>query len=117
MYQLAQINIGRMLGPFDSSVMSGFVALLSEINALAYSSLGFVWHLQSGAKDAATLKTFKDEMILVNMSVWESLEALSSFVYRSAHTDVLKRRREWFEKLEGAYTVLVVGSCWASPDG
>ncbi len=106
MYQLAQINIGRMLGPIDSSLMASFVALLAEVNALADSSPGFVWRLQSSTGNATTLRPFKDEMILVNMSTWESVEALSGFVYRSAHTDVLKRRREWFEKFEGAYTAL-----------
>lgn len=106
MYQLAQINIGRMLGPLDSSVMAGFVALLDEVNALADESPGFVWRLQSSTGNATTLRPFKDEMILVNMSVWESVEALSEFVYRSAHTDVLRRRREWFEKFEGTFTVL-----------
>ena len=111
-HHIAQLNVGRLLEPLDSRRLAGFVAALDPINALADSSPGFVWRLQDEAGDATSFRPFDDEMILVNMSVWESLDALAAFVYRGAHTDVLRRRREWFEHLKEAYTAL-----WWVPAG
>lgn len=105
-YQLAQINIARMLAPLDSPTMSGFVARLDEINALADGSPGFVWRLQTPEGDATSLRPWEDDMIIVNMSVWETREALFSYVYRGAHLDVLRQRKQWFEHLGGAFVAL-----------
>jgi hypothetical protein len=111
-WQLAQLNIGTTLAPLDSEMLAGFVAALEPINRLADSAPGFVWRLQDDAGDATSFRAFGDDQILVNMSVWASVEALAEFVYRSAHTDVMRRRREWFERLESAFTVL-----WWVPAG
>lgn len=105
-YQLAQVNIARMRAPLDDPLMQDFVAQLDEINQLAEAAPGFVWRLQSDEGDATALRPFEDDRILINMSVWESVEALQHYVYKSAHTDVMKRRREWFEKFDGFYTAL-----------
>jgi hypothetical protein len=40
------------------------------------------------------------------MSVWRDVESLQAFVYRSAHVEIMRRRREWFERMSEAYTVL-----------
>jgi hypothetical protein len=101
-YHLAQVNIARMKGPLDSPTMAGFVARLEEINAVADRSPGFVWRLQTDAGDATYLRPYEDDRILINLSVWESVEALRDYVYRSAHGDVLRQRREWFEHFTGA---------------
>lgn len=85
--------------------MADFVARLDEINALAESSPGFVWRLQTEDGDATGIRFFGPD-ILVNMSVWESVEALHAYVYRSAHTGVMSRRKEWFDRAREAYTVL-----------
>ena len=84
-YHLAQINIARMLGPIDSAVMAEFVANLDPVNRLAESSPGFVWRLQTPAGDAALPQTFDDPLIIVNFSIWESVEALREFVYKTGH--------------------------------
>jgi hypothetical protein len=105
-FHLAQLNIGRLLAPLDSEQMSGFVAALEPINALADSAPGFVWRLQTEAGDATALRVFDDDMLIVNMSVWESREALSQFVFRSAHREVLTGRRQWFERIDDDYLVL-----------
>lgn len=105
-YQLAQLNIGRMLAPLDDPVMMGFVARLEEINVLAERSPGFVWRLQSEEGDATSIRPFGDDRILVNMSVWESIETLKEYTFRTAHSELLKQRRQWFEKFERAYMVL-----------
>ena len=97
-YHLAQINIGRILGPLDGPIMAGFVAQLDPINALADASPGFVWRLQSESGNATDIAYSDDPMIIVNMSVWESIEALVAFVYKSEHLGVFRERRSWFEK-------------------
>jgi hypothetical protein len=113
-WHLAQVNIGRLLAPIDDPQIADFKAALDEINALAESSPGFVWRLKDDAVGNAT--TFHpvegDELVIPNMSVWESVEALADFVYRSAHTSVLRRRREWFERHGVAYLAL-----WWVPAG
>jgi Domain of unknown function (DUF3291) len=96
---LAQINIARMVAPLDSPVMHDFVANLDRINALAEAAPGFIWRLKGDGNDATSLRPYEDDRIIVNMSVWESLEALHQYVYYSGHVDIFRRRSEWFEKM------------------
>ena len=103
---LAQINIGRMKGPLDGPVMAGFMARLADLNALADGSGGFVWRLQGDAGDNTYLRPYDDERIIVNMSVWETIDQLRAYVYESAHAAVLKQRRDWFEKFDGVMMAL-----------
>lgn len=104
---LAQLNISRMLAPdIDHPIMADFVAQLDTINQLAEASDGFVWRLKGDGNNATDLRPFDDERIIVNMSVWMSLEQLQAFVFRSLHTAVMKDRRKWFEKPEQMMTVL-----------
>src|SRR3954465_9985974 len=93
---LAQINVARAIAPLDDPRLGGFVAQLADINALADRSPGFVWRLQTQAGDATAVRAYEDPQIIVNMSVWESLEALHAYVYRSAHIGVLRDRKRWF---------------------
>jgi hypothetical protein len=105
-YRLAQINIARMLAPIDDPLMAEFAAQLPSINALADTSPGFVWRLQTEAGDATSLKVYDDDLIIVNMSVWESVESLHEYAYRSSHTGVLKYRTKWFERFDGPHMAL-----------
>jgi len=105
-YHIAQVNIARMLAPLDDPIMAEFVALLAEINALADNSPGFVWRLQTEQGNATYLRPYDDDRILFNLSVWESVEQLKAYVYKSAHSHVMRRRRQWFEKFEGMYLAL-----------
>jgi heme-degrading monooxygenase HmoA len=105
-YELAQLNIGVIRGPIGSPVMAEFVANLDRINALADRAPGFVWRLQTEEGNATAIRPFDDENVAVNMSVWRDLESLNAFVYRSAHVEVMRRRREWFERMEQAFLVL-----------
>jgi hypothetical protein len=111
-FHLAQVNIARARAPIDSPVMAGFVALLEEINALAERSPGFVWRLQTEAGDATALRPYEDDRVLVNLSVWSGIDELKTYVYRSAHSAVMRRRREWFERFDGFYLAL-----WWVPAG
>ncbi len=99
-YHLAQINIGRLVAPIDDPQIAEFVAQLDTINSLAEASPGFVWRLKSDSGNATDIAYNDDPFVIVNMSVWESLEALRDYVYRSQHTHVLKDRAKWFEKME-----------------
>ena len=110
-HHLAQLNIGRTKAPLDSELLSGFVEGLEHVNALADSSPGFVWRLQTDEGDATSIRAFEDELMIVNMSVWESIDALWDFVYAGDHLAYMRRRREWFERIE-AHMVL-----WWVPAG
>lgn len=97
-YHLAQVNIARMRAPLDDAIMAEFVARLDAVNALADSSPGFVWRLQTGEGNATDIRVYDDERILFNLSVWESIETLFEYVYRSQHGQSFKERLQWFEK-------------------
>lgn len=111
-YHLVQINIARMLAPIDDPLMLEFVAQLPPINALADASPGFVWRLQSESGDATDIKVYDDDLIIVNLTVWESVDALRDFTYKSAHHGVVRDRKLWFEKFAGPYYAL-----WWAPAG
>ncbi|RZI43385.1 DUF3291 domain-containing protein [Herbaspirillum sp. HC18] len=109
---IAQVNIARSHAPIDDPLMAGFVERLDEINALAEASPGFVWRLKTDAGNATSLHAYGDPLILINMSVWESPEHLKQYVYRSAHAQVMRHRKEWFERFKEAYLAL----WWIAPN-
>jgi hypothetical protein len=107
MWNIAQVNIARMNAPsIDHPVMSEFVAQLDAINKLAESSKGFVWRLKEEEGNATSIKYNDDSRIIVNMSVWESIEDLSHFTYKTLHRDVLAQRSKWFEKMSNHFQAL-----------
>ncbi len=112
LHQLAQANIALLKEPIGSELLSDFVALLEPINAVADASPGFVWRLQTEDGDSTAIRAFDDERIIVNMSVWESIDALAAFAYDSRHLEVMRRRRRWFERMDASYLVL-----WWIPEG
>lgn len=98
-FQLAQINIARLLKPIDHPQIADFVNQLDEINALAEKSEGFVWRFKDEESNNATvLNPFNDPMVIVNMSVWRDVESLKNYAYNSDHVKVFIRRKEWFQK-------------------
>jgi hypothetical protein len=105
-FHIAQVNIGRIRGSLDDPLMAGFVGRLNEINALADRSPGFVWRLQTPEGNATYLRPFEDDRILINMSVWETVEALKHYVYHTAHAELLRQRQAWFEQFAGVYVAL-----------
>ncbi|MDA0634331.1 DUF3291 domain-containing protein [Nonomuraea sp. MCN248] len=110
---LAQLNLAHLRAPVDSAELAGFVALLEPINALADGSPGFVWRLKESETDpTATVVHDYGDHLLINFSVWEDLDALWNYVYRSGHLEVLRRRREWFRRLAEPTMVM-----WWVPDG
>ena len=104
--QLAQANLAIARYPMDDAAMASFVERLDEINALAESSNGFVWRMQGEEMDAEAQAVFDEPRALFNLTVWQDLECLQNYVYRSAHGDVLRQRSQWFEKPARAPFVL-----------
>ncbi len=103
---IAQINVGRLLYPLDDPRVADFVDNLDRINALAEASPGFVWRLKDETGNATQISAFDDPTILLNMSVWTSLETLYEFVYRSLHRRFVQRRKEWFDLFGATYMAL-----------
>jgi hypothetical protein len=111
-FQVAQLNIARALAPLDTPRLADFVAWLDRINALAERSPGFVWRLQGAEGNATDVRVDEDALVIVNLTLWESIEALFEFTYRSHHRSVFARRFEWFERWSGPSVVL-----WWHPRG
>ncbi len=112
MYHIAQVNAGLLLGTAEDEFMAGFFDNLDRINALAEQAPGFVWRLQSEQGNATNIILTDDPRRLINMSVWESVEALRAYAYETEHLAFVKRRKEWFMRFEGAYQAL-----WWIPAG
>ena len=115
--QLAQVNIARLRAPLDSAELSDFIAALDPVNASADQAPGFVWRLQTDDGNATAIRAFEWDAagtagVIVNMSVWESVEQLAEWVFRSMHREVLRRRREWFARVDEATVAL-----WWVPAG
>ena len=94
---VAQLNVGHLRAPIDDPMIDDFRSNLAAINALAEASPGYVWRLQDESGDATGIHAFEDELEILNLTVWESIEALADFTYRSGHVEFLRRRREFFE--------------------
>ena len=109
---LAQINIAEAQDDMDSETMQGFVNRLDEINSLADTSPGFVWRLKTEEGDATSIQAFDDPALIVNMSVWQDIETLKTFVYKSVHVDLIRDRDAWFNKILNVHQCL-----WWIPAG
>jgi len=111
-WHLAQINVARLAAPEGDPRVQPFFDALDAVNALAEASPGFLWRLTGEGNNATDLQPTADPLLIVNMSLWTDAESLFDYVYRSAHTPVMGRRRDWFERFEGAYHAL-----WWVPAG
>jgi hypothetical protein len=112
MQHLAQINIAHLLAPIDSPLLADFVADIDYINSIAEKSQGFVWRLKDESGNATDINPFDNETIIVNMSVWESIDHFKKFVYESGHVEVFKKRAKWFSKMNTPHTAM-----WWVPAG
>ncbi|MCU0569205.1 MAG: DUF3291 domain-containing protein [Oculatellaceae cyanobacterium Prado106] len=102
-YYLAQINVALMKAPLDDPIMAEFAAALDEVNAIADQSPGFVWRLKTESGNATDIRAYPDPKMLVNLSLWQSVEQLRIYVYKSLHGDFFVRRQHWFEKYSGEH--------------
>jgi hypothetical protein len=111
-YHLAQYNLARLVAALDAPRIADFVANLERINTLGDRTPGFVWRHQTAEGNSTSVRVRDDPLIIINLTVWESIEALFEFAYRSGHVDFYRRRREWFEAPTEAHLVL-----WWVPAG
>lgn len=116
-HELAQVNIARLAAPLNSAQLADFVANLDPVNAAADAAPGFIWRLQDDSGDATSIEGFawdaaRSVGVIVNLSVWRDLDALSAFVFSDLHRAVLRRRRDWFVRMREAYV-----ACWWVPAG
>ena len=111
-YQLAQVNIAQAKAEMDTDTMQGFMSRLDEINAIADKASGFVWRLQSNDGDATSIRVFDDPLLLVNMSVWDDIDSLKNYVYKSLHVELIRDREAWFDKMSAMHQAL-----WWIPSG
>ena len=109
---LAQLNVGRLRAPMDDPRIDDFRENLDRINELAEASPGYVWRLQDESGNATGIKPYGDDLEIVNLTVWASVEALADFTYRTGHVEFLRRRREFFEAASQPILCL-----WWVPEG
>ncbi|MEP5340254.1 MAG: DUF3291 domain-containing protein [Algibacter sp.] len=110
-YHLAQVNIAKRLAPMDDPIMQDFVNNLDRMNALADNHEGFIWRLKDEDKDLAA-EVFQDNTLIINMSVWENIETLFDYTYKSDHIEIFKRKKEWFSKMKIMHMAF-----WYIPEG
>jgi hypothetical protein len=110
-FHLAQVNIAKRLAPMDDPIMKDFLDNVDRMNTIADKSDGFIWRLQDEDKNEAT-NVFRDDTLIINMSVWENLESLFNYTYNSGHIEVYKRKKEWFAKMEMSHMAF-----WYVPEG
>ena len=103
---LAQLNIGRLRYPTDDPRMAGFMNNLDFVNSIAERTPGFVWRLKDESNNATAIRPFADLDMAVNLSVWESIEALERFVWQTVHKRFYGQREKWFVKMEGPHLVM-----------
>jgi Domain of unknown function (DUF3291) len=110
-YHLAQVNIGRLQAPLDSEQLAGFVAALDPVNASADLAPGFVWRLQTEDGNATAVRAFEWDAhdsagVIINMSVWVSVDQLAAWVFGPLHRAVLRQRGDWFQRVAEATMAL-----------
>ncbi|MEZ9291971.1 DUF3291 domain-containing protein [Vibrio lentus] len=98
--KLAQLNIALAKYALDALEIKDFVDNLDLVNGIAESSEGFVWRLKDESGDATNIKAFDDPNMIVNMSVWDSVDSLKNFMFRTHHRDFMRRKNEWFHRLD-----------------
>ena len=110
--QLAQLNVARWAIDPESDLAQGFIGRLDEVNGLGERSDGFVWRLKDESGNSMGYRLLDDPLLVINLSVWASIEQLKAFAYQGEHRDVFRQRHEWFEKSDRPTSVL-----WWVPDG
>lgn len=104
-HHLAQLNIARMRFTIEDPRMADFVANLDTVNGHAERSPGFVWRMVGDTPAERAAVGFGADM-LVNLSVWASVEPFRAFVASAPHLPIMRRRAEWFERMPTPHAVL-----------
>ena len=100
---LAELNIGKFKYPTTDPRMAEFMDNLDRVNALAERSPGFVWRLKGDNNNATEFRVGDDNA--VNLSVWETPDALENYVFKTVHVQFYKKRAAWFDLMEKPHMV------------
>ncbi|MEZ4494847.1 MAG: DUF3291 domain-containing protein [Dehalococcoidia bacterium] len=111
-YHVAQYNIAWLVEPFESALYDDFREALDRINRLGEAAPGFVWRHQTEDGNSTGVRVRDDDRILINFSVWEDVESLFNYTYRSGHVELFRKRTKWFSHEDTPYAVL-----WWIPAG
>ena len=111
-WRIAQVNVAKLIAPLDDPRIDDFRSALERINRLGEAQPGFIWRAQGAGFDATDCRVFDDPDILINATVWETIEHLAAFAYRTEHRAFVRRRLEWFEPPKEAFQAI-----WWVPDG
>ncbi len=93
---MAQFNWAQARFPLSDPQMADFVDNLDVLNRLGDESPGCVWRHRDDTGTSVNTRFGEGDDVLVNFTVWTSVEALWEYTYKSGHVDFLRRRREWF---------------------
>lgn len=106
---LAQLNVGRLQAPTDDPRVADFMKNLDRINGLGKCMPGFVWMME-GSGEPGTGNTENaidgDPQFVANLTVWDSVESLETFVWGTVHKQFYDRRGEWFELMREQHFVM-----------
>jgi hypothetical protein len=114
-FELAQVNVSRLLAPLESSQLASFMAALDEVNAEGDAAPGFLWRLQTEDGNATAVKAFGWDVagshgVIVNLTTWRSVEALAGFAFSGRHLEIMRQRRQWFHPGRRGHHSPVVGA-------
>ena len=114
---LAQANVSRLLAPVSDPLLAGFAAASEPIEAAGAAAPGFLWRAHLEVPRGGRTHPFAWDLgdsagLIVNLSVWTSLETLDHFVHSGTHLEALRQRRSWFARHPGRRT-----SCGGSRTG
>jgi hypothetical protein len=112
---LAELNVGRLLAPTDDPRVAEFMQNLDRINGLGKRMPGFVWMMEGSGEPGTgntEAKIEGDPQYVSNLTVWETVEALETFVWGTIHKQFYEKRAEWFEVMGDMHFVM-----WWVPKG
>jgi len=111
MHYIAQANYSQWIPDISQHSMKAFLEQADRVHEHAENSKGYVWRYEYNPHSHTLDTLFGVERIVFNMTVWETIEDLKSFSFKTIHGSTMKRRQEWFTKLAGQRSVL-----WWIPD-
>lgn len=110
MVQIAHMNVARLIAPPGDPRVAEFVDNVTRVNGIAERSSGFIWRMTApDTRDSASgtyESLFDDPTIASSLSVWQSVEALAFFVYKTVHGGFVRRRENWFAPWGGPNYVI-----------
>ena len=111
MSHLAELNLAKLRYPKGDARVAEFFDSIDRVNALADRMPGFVWRLKDEGGSALDVRFSDDPLVIVNMTVWETPEALEKYVFQTVHTAFYRKRDDWFERMSGPHMVF----WWVEP--